>query len=180
MDKNFKMNETEGKPKTQVEPLLKEAWEEVKKEACEIGLQFGHIIRVCFSSAHKSNGTCRYVPNDKYPGFILKVSRFVGQIEWKDVLRHEICHAYWQKGGHGHGSIWKSRAALFNNRLGCNIKRTNSRERVVDAKDIAKYQVSCESCGKTYYRYRSSRLTKSPQSFKCGTCKGRLVVTVLR
>jgi len=78
----------------------------------------------------------------------------------ENTLRHEVAHALVGPGQH-HNQVWKRKAL----EVGCTAERCVSSETVYP---MAKYTLSCSTCGKTYQFHRRPAGAKG-----CGVCSPR-------
>ncbi|MEG0156768.1 MAG: SprT-like domain-containing protein [Anaerovoracaceae bacterium] len=98
--------------------------------------------------------------------------------EIKTILLHELLHTC--PNCMNHGKLWKSYAELLNWKIGYAIKRTATfMERESSAKRGKRgvqYLLVCKNCGMTYQRKNKSKAVLHPENYRCGKCRGGLVM----
>lgn len=148
----------------------------------QLGIKYGNILAVTPNTRAKSRwGQCRKVPG----GYTININVDLldeesgpdGEEGLINTLLHELLHSC--EGCMNHGPNWKALAATVYRATGYNIKRTSSAEEKGMTPSIRavkyKYAVQCECCGHVFYRQKACKLTKHPEWFRCGICKGSLV-----
>ena len=97
----------------------------------------------------------------------------------EEVLLHELLHTC--KGCFNHGTTWKRKAEILNNRYGYNIKRTSSYEEYGVDRNVAenhpKYSIICCKCNSVGYRWRACGVVTHPENYKC-KCGGSLKIVI--
>ena len=89
----------------------------------------------------------------------------------KQTLLHELIHTC--PDCMNHGEQWQKYVGTANKKGGYNIKRTTNSKAFSEYGDNnAKYIMRCKQCNIRVYRYRMSKLVKSPNSFRCSKCGG--------
>lgn len=91
-----------------------------------------------------------------------------------DVLMHEVLHTCY--GCCNHGKRWKQYAQRVNDAYGLNVTVRGTCPGL-GVSDISKrrYVITCQKCGKVFYRERRSRLVDHPEMYRC-SCGGCLEV----
>lgn len=150
-------------------------------ELDKIGVPYGNVIDVTINTrAKKRWGQCRKVPG----GFTININAVLldekNDVDGlKNTIFHELLHTC--PGCWNHGTQWKVYAAIVFRKLGYNIKRTSSaaEKGVIDEPEVEhkpKYQIVCNSCGKTWERYKMCKVIQNINRCRCGFCNGRLSV----
>ena len=147
-----------------------------------IGIKYGSITKWTINTrARKRWGRCSPLPDKK--SFEISVSERlladdISDKSVKTTIIHEILHTC--KGCLNHSTEWKKLASYVNSTLGYDIKRcTSAAEHGICDEPAARnvrYIVKCIKCGKTYERERKSKIIKNPQRYRCGVCRGKLVL----
>lgn len=158
---------------TYVNPVLVDAWNQVVTDAKKVGIDYDTITKVTFDRATRRLGCCHW--DEQTKTYSITLSPNLKPERYPFVLMHELCHA--KNGVHGHGTKWKARAAKAN-KLGYEIERCGSSEEMQE-KPKYKYQISCTSCCKSFYRLRESKCVTHPEEYCCGNCGGKLEVKEL-
>ncbi|MBQ8611376.1 MAG: SprT-like domain-containing protein [Oscillospiraceae bacterium] len=105
-----------------------------------------------------------------------------GERSCMQTLAHEILHTC--PGCQDHGEKWKAYAARMNAACGYDIRRTDRPEALgvelpPAAAPVFRWRITCARCGKSFFRQKSSPLTKNPQRYRCAACGGALRVEKL-
>lgn len=176
----------------EVKALLQEVLSQCKKENIPIS---DYILPdITINSRAKSRfGACRKVPlnklsnNDLQNVMMKKKVNYFFQIELcksmmnaneqeiKNVVAHEVLHTC--SGCYNHGKLWKAYATKLNNIYGYNITSTTTYEKVgiqkPEKKETYRYKITCQKCGKEFYRMKKSKLVTDTTRYRCG-CGGKL------
>ncbi|MDD4377128.1 MAG: SprT-like domain-containing protein [Eubacteriales bacterium] len=99
--------------------------------------------------------------------------------EIKSVIAHELIHTC--PDCMNHGIIWKEYSKIANAKLGYNVERcTNIEGLNIDVEEKQyKYKIYCENCNFVTYRMKKTRITNSPENYRCPECRGKIEVTKL-
>jgi predicted SprT family Zn-dependent metalloprotease len=81
-----------------------------------------------------------------------------------DVILHEIAHALTP--GHGHDWVWRAKCV----EIGAKPERCYSEEDTNNLKKEAKYQATCEACGKQHGRHR---MRDNTRQYSCRCQSGK-------
>lgn len=153
-----------------------------KYELEETNIPYGNILNVIIDYNSKSRyGRC--IRKESLNGFEIEISSklledYVPFRSLKTVLLHEFLHTC--PGCLNHGNKWKYYVGILNSKYGYNISRLSSDEElgiISEKKEedvFVKHEVVCTCCGKTYRRQRDCKLTKHPELYRCGECRGEL------
>jgi predicted SprT family Zn-dependent metalloprotease len=131
----------------------------------EVAHHLGGEWHVAYFKAARIYGQCRHGPKKK----VIRLNElFLAQQDRQQVLglvRHEIAHGL--AGKHrGHDRHF---AAI------CNLLGTSPKSRMRVCIDVPyKYSLTCSHCGHVYKRHSWRR------TWRCGLCKGKLIVNRLR
>jgi predicted SprT family Zn-dependent metalloprotease len=131
----------------------------------EVAHHLGSDWHVSYFKAARIYGQCRHGPKKK----LIRINElFLSQCEKPQVLelvRHEIAHGL--AGRHrGHDRHF---AAI------CNLLGTSPKSTMKICLDVPyKYSLTCSHCGHIYKRHTYRR------TWRCGLCKGRLIIKRLK
>lgn len=93
----------------------------------------------------------------------------------RTILAHELLHTC--RGCYNHGARWKQYALKMNEAYGYRIKTTATYEELgleePKREKTIHYIISCQNCGKVFYRQKRSRLITNIGQYRC-QCGGRL------
>lgn len=93
----------------------------------------------------------------------------------RTVLAHELLHTC--RGCYNHGSRWKKYAYQMNQNYGYRIKTTATYEelglKAPERQKKINYMITCQKCGKIFYRQKRSRLIANITQYRC-RCGGTL------
>lgn len=127
--------------------------------------------------AKRRYGRCRLISENCYD---IEISDFLLEDNVSDesianTVIHELLHTI--KGCMNHKEKWKRYASIVNNKLGCNVKRTTTREEKgiepYKSKEQVKYIFRCKECGQVIKMKRKSDFVKRYELYNCGICKGK-------
>ena len=94
----------------------------------------------------------------------------------QDVIKHELAHYLCNEltgEHHGHDRVFKDMCL----KLGTTNYNTKTEvDKIVGDEQIYKYIVTCQKCGSSFGRHRSSKLIQHPDWYSC-KCGGSLKVT---
>lgn len=93
------------------------------------------------------------------------------------VLAHEVLHTC--PDCMNHSRLWKQYAAYLGKILGVIIKCSTSCAELGIENTVhssCKYSAVCDSCGKTIYRMRASKLILYPEKYRC-ICGGKFYIS---
>lgn len=176
----------------ELKALLQEVLSQCKKENIQIS---DYILPdIVINSRAKSRfGACRKIPMNKLQSIDLKhiiinkkVNCFfqielceammnANEQEIKNVIAHEVLHTC--PGCYNHGKLWKTYASKLNNIYGYNITSTTTYEKIgiqkPEKKEAYRYKITCQRCGKEFYRMKKSKLVTETNRYRCG-CGGKL------
>lgn len=152
--------------------------QDIIAEAKTLNIPIGNInpIVTINTRATKRLGQCSK-RGDRY---YIQISSFIiteDKKALKETLAHEVLHT--AKDCMNHGNIWKRYAYMMNRKYGYNITRTKDAACYGIINPIIKtanYIIKCEKCGQTIYRQRQSKLITHTLLYRCGKCKGKLVL----
>lgn len=131
----------------------------------EVACHLGNDWDVSYFKAARIYGQCRQGPKRK----LIRINEiFLAQCDRKQVLelvRHEIAHGL--AGGHrGHD---KHFAGI------CNLLGASPKSTMKISLDVPyKYSLTCSNCSHIYKRHTYRR------TWRCGLCKGKLVIKRIR
>lgn len=92
-----------------------------------------------------------------------------------ETVLHEQLHTCY--GCMKHTGRWKQLAERVNGAYKLNIVRAAEEEAVPEElMPKPKYIIECQSCGERFIRHRLSPLVKNPSRYRCGKCKGKLIL----
>ena len=184
--------------KEKLENLYKEGIDELKA----IGIDFEDEknigkIDIAFSKRNnKRYGCCKQEKPDKSTAYKIKrrlyyrkynlhhieISKWVMQLnddKIKNTIIHELIHCL--PDCNNHGKEFKKYAEIVNQKLGYNIARLGDKKQDFEESNLQfeeenyyKYKIQCSSCGQVYYRKRL--LKNFSKKYRCGKCKGKLVI----
>lgn len=93
----------------------------------------------------------------------------------RTILAHELLHTC--RGCYNHGTKWKEYASKMNQTYGYKIKTTATYEELgleaLEREKKINYVITCQKCGKTFYRQKRSKLITNINQYRC-RCGGRL------
>ena len=93
----------------------------------------------------------------------------------RTILAHELLHTC--RGCYNHGPRWKEYAFKMNQTYGYRIKTTATYEelglKAPDQQKKIRYVITCQKCGKNFYRQKCSKLVKNINWYRC-QCGGKL------
>lgn len=130
-----------------------------------------------FSNRRRALGTC-HIRNGR-PWKITLSKHWTPRMdepEVRDVILHEIAHAYEPLDGHGYA--WKAACR----RIGAKPDRVAKLEKKFikeNIGDIAKYKATCVKCGNEAFFYRLTRLWRIG-GYVCSKCRGKFTIEQLR
>lgn len=118
-------------------------------------------------------------------GFVIELSAALpaaGRAVCLQTLAHEVLHTC--PGCQNHGPQWKTYAARMNAACGYHIHRLDKPEALgVQLPPAApphyRWRVTCQRCGRQFYRQKASPLIRRPSAYRCAGCGGRLRVEAL-
>ena len=153
-------------------------FQDIIAEAKTLNIPIGNIdpIVTINTRATKRLGQCSKRGNRYY----IQISSFIiteDKKALKETLAHEVLHT--AKDCMNHGNIWKRYAYMMNRKYGYNITRTKDAACYGIINPIIKtanYIIKCEKCGQTIYRQRQSKLVTNTNLYRCGKCKGKLIL----
>lgn len=149
------------------------------EELDKLHIEYRNVIDISENSrAMRRWGQCRAVPG----GFAININsrlldEHVPEKHLKETIMHELLHTC--DGCFNHGGKWQLLASLVGRAYGYKIERAAScadMEVMENYKKSAKYEICCEKCGYTIYRYRKSNLVQNPDDYTCGVCGGKFNV----
>lgn len=119
----------------------------------------------------------------KYKKHNIEISKWLMDLNEdiiKNTIMHEIIHCF--PDCNNHGKHFKMYAKIINQKLGYNISRLGNKEddykksnlEFNEEKTKFKYKIICQDCGLIYYRQRL--LKNFVKKYRCGKCKGKLVI----
>ena len=161
---------------------LKKNADECMRELNSLGIRYANSIEFIVNvRAKKRWGQCRRKPDGTYVISInvelLKEKNDLRGL--RDTIIHEILHTC--EGCMNHGKKWKRYAERVNKAFGYNISRCASaaekgvhRDENLEVKNIDKYAIRCECCGRTHYSSKLTKTIKHPERYYCGFCGGRM------
>ena len=139
-----------------------------------------------FNRSKKAYGYCKTRINNRTGELFSKIyiSRYFAEnAKEQDMLNtlcHEVLHScmVYDK----HGKSWKKAADIMNRKYGLNIQRCNNYtdengEVIFKNDSVAKYELKCPKCGKTFYYNRMCKAVKNPQNFVHTGCNVGLIRT---
>ena len=161
---------------------LQKLYDVCLNELKAINIEPGEVSSVTkFKRKSKSAwGRCKYVRSqDRYEITInpLILADDVPEKETKTVIIHEILHACTKC--EGHKGKWKQLAEKVSSKLGYDVTRTTSSERlniVPEEKFNYKYTIKCTKCGATWNVSKRTKCVQNPKRYLCGQCRGSLTV----
>jgi predicted SprT family Zn-dependent metalloprotease len=109
--------------------------------------------RFSFDRATRRFGLCSY--STRTISLSGPLTALNGEDDVRETILHEIAHALVGP-GHGHGPVWKAKAA----EIGSNARRTHSAET-----PRGRWAATCGHCARTVYYQRRPRTTRA-----CGVC----------
>jgi predicted SprT family Zn-dependent metalloprotease len=143
--------------------LLEEADPEARLQFLydRLAVRFGlHPARVRLSRRKLTGGEIAYGPPHR-----ITISAHLGLHEQENTLRHEAAHAWaWRREGPatGHGALFRRLARLLGARPGP-APETEALRRF--RRDGVRHRYRCETCGRTFSRFRPFRGAR-----ECLTC----------
>lgn len=152
--------------------------EEVREELTDIGIPISEKIAPIEinTTAKKRLGQCAY--NRAFGEYEINIGEFIldhSEEVAKRTIAHELLHTC--EGCMNHGEKFKAYADLANTVYNYGITiTTNYNDIGVDPGIVYKYEVKCSGCGATSYKMRATSVTKHPENYRCGKCKGHLQV----
>ena len=181
-----------------LERLYKECIKEL--ETININLDEKVIGKIDISISKRKNkryGCCRQEEPDKstvyrkrriihyrkYNKHHIEISRWVMDLNdeiIKNTIIHEIIHCL--PDCNNHGKEFKRYCKLINEKLGYNISRVGRPEEDYKKSNLEfkqeipafKYVIECENCKQIYYRQRMAK--NFTKKYRCGKCRGKLIV----
>ena len=124
----------------------------------------------------------RYLRYGKFNKHTIEISKWVMQLEEsiiKNTIMHEIIHCF--PYCNNHGEEFKRYANIINTKLSYDISRVGNKKEDYEKSNIEykenvnyKYKIICNECGQTFYRQRINKSLM--KKYRCGICKGKLVV----
>ena len=130
----------------------------------------------------KKIGYHKRVTYEKFREHHIEISKWVMQLDDKTIkntIMHELIHCI--PLCNNHAAEFKKYASYINQKLGYEIKRVGNREEdyaknnlVYEEKQDYNYKIICQKCGQEIYRKRFN--PKLIEKYRCGKCKGRLVL----
>ncbi len=113
----------------------------------------------------------------------IEVSKWVMELndeKIKNTIIHELIHCL--PDCNNHGKEFKKYAKIINEKLGYNISRLGDKKQDFEDSNIEfnenyikyNYKIKCEKCNQVYYRLRIAR--NFTKKYRCGKCKGKLIV----
>lgn len=148
--------------------------QEIKQEAKNINIPVGNIdpcVKIN-NRTTKRLGMCSKRGNYYYiqiSSYILENLEAV-----KEVLAHEILHT--APDCFNHGNLWKRYGNMMSRRYGYNIARTIDIACYSITQPISQYTIKCQRCGQEIHRQKKSNLVTNTNLYRCGKCKGKLVL----
>lgn len=162
--------------------IINNLLQEIITEAKNINIPIGNIDPIVRINARAKTrlGQCSRRA-DKY---FIQISSFIikeDQKALRETLAHEILHT--APDCMNHGNIWKRYANMMNRKYGYEISRTKniaSLENMGIVKPVTNhltdYTIKCQGCGQVIHRHRKSKLITHTHLYRCGKCKGKLIL----
>lgn len=186
-----------------MEEKLKTLYKECVEELKSIGINVEDekdIGKIDISFSKRNNkryGCCRQEKPDKLSVYKVKkrlyykkynlhhieISKWVMQLrddKIKNTIIHELIHCL--PNCNNHGKEFKKYSKIINQNLGYNISRLGDKKQDFEESNLKfkdelneyKYKIQCSSCNQIYYRKRL--LKNFVKKYRCGRCKGKLII----
>jgi len=183
-----------------MEEKLKKLYEECIKELKLININLEDVGKIDISFSKRNNkryGCCKQEKPDKSSAYKIgrkiyfrkfnehhiEISKWVMELNddiIKNTIIHELIHC--MPDCNNHGKEFKKYANFVNEKLGYNISRLGDKKQDFEDSNIEfkedykkyNYKIECENCNQIYYRQRLSK--NFTRKYRCGKCKGKLVI----
>lgn len=167
---------------TELREALRECIKEL--ESAKVPFQKEKITHVVLNGRlSRSLGRCKRkkgtIVSETFSIDISRKMLTVDKKHLKNTIIHELIHTV--NGCFNHGDTWKKWGSVMNKKFGYNIQRLTDPTRIglnphVPVRHTAKYVIVCNSCGNKTERTRASKVTRNPEYYRCGRCKGEISV----
>lgn len=156
--------------------------QDIIAEAKTLNIPIGNIdpIVTINTRATKRLGQC----SKRGEKYYIQISSFIiteDKKALKETLAHEVLHTAY--GCMNHGETWKKYANIMNRKYGYDITRTKNIASLGTlgiikpvTNHLTNYTIKCQGCGQVIHRHRKSKLITHTHLYRCGKCKGKLVL----